>query len=386
MTRNRVAGGRRPAWSLVAAVAVFSGALTGTAQASPAGPVDLGTLPGDDNSTVLAVNDAGVMVGLSLAGPTPQRSRPVRWDADGQIMALPTPGGSEGQVRDINSHGVSTGYVLTPTAAVPTRWDAQGQATTLQVPPGYHNATTWAISDTGVVVGNWLTPDNEYHGFRWDPDGQATDLGVLPGETWSMAEDISSDGRIIVGGGYRAGANHAVRWVDGGPITELAPQSYSSGSHMINEHGVIAGTMRETTSGPIVLATWDRDGTTSPLEWPSPHSVWLSGISSTGYVVGFGYLNPPARSAVIWDPDGNLTVLPDDGLVATVEGVDADGTAVGSLRSQATAWYLNGERRQLGMLPGGNRSEAYRINDSGRVVGTATTAAGKYHAVYWTLG
>lgn len=63
MMRNVVVGGRRPVWLLVAAVVVFSGALTGTAQASPAGPVDLGTLPGDDDSMVLAVNDAGVMVG-----------------------------------------------------------------------------------------------------------------------------------------------------------------------------------------------------------------------------------------------------------------------------------------------------------------------------------
>jgi probable HAF family extracellular repeat protein len=370
---------------LLAAVVALSGVSAGTAQASPAGPVDLGTLPGDDASTVLAVNEAGVMVGLSLVGRAPQRSLPVRWDADGHIMALPTPGGSEGQVRDINTHGVSAGYVLTSTDAVPVRWDAQGQATTLQVPPGYHNATAFAISDTGVVVGNWLTSDNQYHGFRWDPDGQSTDLGVLPGETWSMAEDISGDGRVIVGGAVRAGANHGVRWVDGGPITELAPQSWSSGTHMINEHGLVAGTMNETTSGPTIPATWDRGGTIRRLEWPSPHPVWLSRIGSTGYVVGFGYLRPPAQSAVLWDPDGHLTVLPDDGRGATVEGVDAQGTVAGSFQRQATVWYRNGDRRQLGTLPGGTSSGASRITDSGRVVGRAATAAGKDHAVYWDL-
>lgn len=376
---------RRPVWSLGAAIVLFSGALTGTAQAAPIGPVDLGTLPGDDNSMVLAVNDAGVMVGLSSTGTSPRLWHPVRWEADGQIMALPMPGGSEGQVRDINEHGASAGYVLTPTAAVPTRWDAQGQATTLQVPPGYHNATAWAISDTDVVVGNWLTPNNEYHGFRWDPDGQVTDLGVLPGETWSMAEGISDDGRIIVGSAQRAGRNQAVRWLDGGPITELAPQSWSSGTVHINELGVVAGSVNETSGGPTIPATWDRDGTIQTLDWPSPHPFWLSQISSTGYVVGYGYLNPPALQSVIWDPDGNLTVLVNDGRGGFVQAVNADGTAVGRVRNQATAWYLNGEGMQLGMLPGGNRGDAYRINDSGRVVGSATTAAGKDHAVYWTL-
>jgi hypothetical protein len=102
-------------------------------------------------------------------------------------------------------------------------------------------------------------------------------------------------------------------------------------------------------------------------------------------VAGFGYLNPPSPSAVLWDPDGHLTVLPDDGHYADVEAVDGEGTVVGGLQSRATVWYRNGTRTQLGILPGGNRSQAYRITDSGRVVGTATTAAGKDHAVYWTL-
>ncbi|MBE8516295.1 HAF repeat-containing protein [Amycolatopsis sp. H6(2020)] len=365
----------------LAAVVVFSGALTGTAQAAPGGPVDLGTLPGDDDSMVLAVNEAGVMVGVSSAGSNPRRDLPVRWDADGVISALPTPGGSAGEARAINELGESTGYVLTATDAVPTRWDAQGQATMLQFPPGFHNGTTWAISDTGVVVGNWSTPGNEYHGFRWDPDGQVVDLGTLPGETWSMAEDISADGRIIVGVGQRTAAIHAVRWVDGGPITELAPQSPSSGAHLVNAGGVAAG----TTSGPIVPATWDSGGTMHPLNWPSPHSVWVYGIGSSGYVVGYGYLTPPKPSSVRWDPDGTLSVLPDDGFLADVEGVDAEGTAVGKLRSRATVWYRNGPRTQLAILPGSTYSDASEITDSGRVVGRVTTATGKYHAVFWTL-
>ncbi|MFC3455207.1 HAF repeat-containing protein [Amycolatopsis speibonae] len=382
--RNRVPAGRRRMVSLVAAAVVATGAVTGTAQATPAGPVDLGTLPGDDESTVLAVNQSGVMVGLSLVGPTPKRSHPVRWDASGQIMALPTPGGTEGQVRDINDLGVSAGYVLTATTAVPVRWDAAGQATTLQLPPGYHNATSSAISETGVVVGNWLTPDEQFHGFRWDPNGVATDLGALPGETWSMAEGISDDGTIIAGSANRAAANQAARWTNGGPLTELAPQGKTSGASRSNKDGVAAGTLREI-SGPTIAAKWDRDGVLHPLEWPSPHPVWIYDVGPTGYVVGSGYLNPPSRSPVIWDPDGDLTALADDGLGADVEAVNAQGTAVGMFRSKATVWFQNGARVQLGALPGGTRSRAYRITDNGRVAGTASNAAGQSHAVYWTL-
>ncbi|MFK0251557.1 HAF repeat-containing protein [Amycolatopsis azurea] len=383
---NRVPAGRRRALSLAAAVVVATGLMTGTALATPAGPVDLGTLPGDDESTVLAVNEAGVMVGLSQVGRNPRRDHPVRWDANGQIMALPTPGGTEGQVRAINGSGVSAGYVLTSVTAVPTRWDAAGQATQLQLPAGYHNALSWAISDTNVVVGSWSTPDNQYHGFRWDPDGTVADLGALPGETWSMAEDISADGSIITGGGFRTGANQSARWVNGGPITELEPQALNSGAHVINDSGVIAGTVRDTSSGPTIPARWDQAGVRHPMEWPSPHVVWVYQIGSTGYVVGSGYLYPPKRSALLWDLDGHVTALPDDGKGADAESVDADGTVAGTFKSQATVWFRNGERRQLGTLPGGTSSKGYRITDSGRVVGTAYTAAGKSHAVYWTLG
>ena len=40
--------------------------------------------------------------------------------------------------------------------------------------------------------------------------------------------------------------------------------------------------------------------------------------------------------------------------------------------------------RNLGMLPGGDYSEAYAINDDGQVVGTSRTPLGNSHAVLWT--
>src|SRR5215213_3163155 len=40
----------------------------------------------------------------------------------------------------------------------------------------------------------------------------------------------------------------------------------------------------------------------------------------------------------------------------------------------------------LGTLPGGNESGAYSINSRGQVVGTSTTASGRYHAFLWEDG
>ena len=380
MRRNR-ATGRRRASVLAAALLVLASVTAGTAHASPAAPVDLVPLPGDEETLALAVNEAGTAVGTSSAGRDPRLDHPIRWDAAGHPTALPTPGGTQGQARDINRFGVAAGYVLTATDAIPARWDAAGHATLMQLPAGYRDAMGEKISDTGVVVGEWLAPGDLEHPFRWDPDGRVTDLGTLPGDTWCIATGISADGTIVSGMDTNPVKAHSVRWVNGGPITDLAPAAWSSANNLMNKDGTIAGHLTDAQNGPAKPVTWDRDGVLRRLEWDSPHPVWLEGISSTGYLTGTGYLYPPDRDSVTWDQDGVLTLV--DG---TVAGVDANGTVVGTSHGRATAWYQSGESVQFGVLPGGTYSGATLITDSGHLVGSSDTIGGKTHAVSWKLG
>jgi probable HAF family extracellular repeat protein len=46
-------------------------------------------------------------------------------------------------------------------------------------------------------------------------------------------------------------------------------------------------------------------------------------------------------------------------------------------------WSREGGMQELGFLPGGNSSRAKDVNDSGEVVGTATSASSE-HAFIWT--
>ncbi|WP_143254575.1 HAF repeat-containing protein [Amycolatopsis azurea] len=387
MLRNRVHGRRRPALSLLAALVMSTGTVTGTAQADTVGPVALDPLPGDDYSSVSAVNDAGVMVGMSHKGRDPRVSHPVRWDADGRITALPTQGDGQGIVSHINRHGVSAGIAATPTGSAPARWDTEGRVTTMQLPPGYYGAGPMGISDNGVVVGTWITSGYWMGSFRWDPDDKVTDLGTLPGGDWTWAKDISDDGRIITG--VAAGhdkVHHAVRWVDGRPMTRLAPDYLASSPDRTNGHGVSAGFISENLGARDTPVTWDRDGTMRRLEWRENQLLWINAVSSTGYVIGSNNRYPPDdRWLLLWAPDGTLTVLPDDQLSAAAEGVDAEGTVVGSIRGEATVWFRNGERRRLAGLPGGKESKAHFINDRGRVVGSVTDSQWKTREVFWDL-
>ncbi|MGB9376307.1 MAG: hypothetical protein WCB04_02225, partial [Mycobacteriales bacterium] len=40
----------------------------------------------------------------------------------------------------------------------------------------------------------------------------------------------------------------------------------------------------------------------------------------------------------------------------------------------------------IGTLPGGTTSGAYAVNNSGQVAGSANTASGQTHAIFWSRG
>jgi len=75
---------------------------------------------------------------------------------------------------------------------------------------------------------------------------------------------------------------------------------------------------------------------------------------------------------------------------ARVHGVNASGQAVGNsghphgAETHAFFWQKAGGIRDLGILPGGDYSAAFAINDAGIVVGTSNTSTST-HAFSWTL-
>ena len=101
---------------------------------------DLGTLPGDTESTAAAVNDNGQVVGVAY-GPNAYRVA-FSWTAAGGMVDLGTfPGGYQSQASAVNDVGQVVG---TATGA-----DGAG---------GYYS-----------------------HAFSWTTAGGMVDLGILPG-------------------------------------------------------------------------------------------------------------------------------------------------------------------------------------------------------------
>ncbi len=118
------------------------------------------------------------------------------------------------------------------------------------------------------------------------------------------------------------------------------------------------------------------------------HFSYADGVSSAGDVAGTAFLPNGRARAVLWQAGvaTNLgTVAPYDESFA--HGVNAHGIVVGELDRKQTDVapfiYDHGAMRQLPGL-GGDFGYASGVNDRGQVVGTASDASGRPHAVVWT--
>jgi len=168
--------------------------------------------------------------------------------------------------------------------------------------------------------------------LRASPIYSVNDLGTL-GSSSAIGFKINNSGTAIGWAESIYGYSQAFQSANGGPLQTLAPLSASDSFAMgINSAGVIAGTAYV-------------DG--------QPHGV-------------------------LWN--GNATTDLGAGIYAT--GINDPGVVVGG---NGHAFVLaNGVYQDLGVLPGGNWSSAYGINNSGTVVGYGSLASGNFGAFVWT--
>ncbi|WIX86016.1 hypothetical protein [Amycolatopsis sp. DG1A-15b] len=365
--------------TLLAAAAL---SLPGVAAAATAGPVDLGTLPGDQFSDVAAINAAGTMVGQSYPQDVRLRYHPVKWDRQGRISALPTLGGEQGSAVAVNDAGVAVGWAFDGHEGVhAVRWAPDGSVTAL--PWAGSSSDAGVISRTGVVAGGGVDPQGTRVSLRWAPNGSVTPLATLPGGGQTHVTGITGDGALLSGEATDAAGNqHAVRWTATGAITDLSPGNQGNPgatAAAINDFGVIAGTVTE--AGRPAPVVWKRDGRQVRLGWPaSPASATPRAINRAGVVVGSGYVDFAEDRAVRWSASGT-TVLEGARRSAAV-ALNASGTIVGNVESVAARWDADGTETILGTLPGGQYSWATGIATDGTIIGRSDRSYG-WHAVYW---
>lgn len=322
---------------------------------------------GTTNARAYAVNNAGLIAGSAQTyqGNTSRGSRPVVWDASGNLMQLATLGASSlgttsGTALFINDAGVAAGTTQKYSGGNlvglrPVRWDsATGAVTELGVletnASGVSGATVNGLNSSGAVTGNAMlySIEGETRPVRWDP-GSITPVALKPlgfnslGQAETTAIAISDSGAVLGnsvkysgttalgarGVVWAAGAVTTTDAVELGALTVAPPGGTISSTAMVfNNTGSAAGSSDTYTPGnPLQGRTpvrWDLTTGTSavvPVEMEDlgvdsagRANFSMSAMNDEGWIAGMSVAFDSTgtnlgEKAVLWAPDNTILDL-----------------------------------------------------------------------------
>jgi probable HAF family extracellular repeat protein len=253
----------------------------------------------------------------------------------------------------------------------------------LAKPPGETQAGAIGINDAGDVVGT-VSGSSQCPNFCaviW-VNGVPTLLGAVAGATKSSAISINNSGEIA---GIAAGDTfgiQAVIWNNGTP-TPL-PGAYSSASNaaFLNDAGQVVGTEE------VSAVEWNGLTETVLGLMPGDTEAGAAGVNNNNLVVGFTCCANGSGRATVWHgtvpsllPSIIKTGGSDNAYAVNNSGVVVGAASTGAGR-HAAAW-ANGVVTDLGAL--NTISSALAVNNRGIIVGEAdSVGAGDVHAVLWS--
>ena len=246
------------------------------------------------------------------------------------VQALTIPRSAfSGQASAVNYAGISAGWYETINGSTAVSWSADNQLTLLGTLPGLPSALANDINQAGAIVGFAFTNDFLVsRAFIWHSDTGMQALADLGGNA-SLAQAINGDGAAVGWSFDAAGVLHAVKWDTSGTLTDLNPAGAISEALDINDAGDVVGWVFPASGSASHAWLWRHDGTQVDLQT-------LGGLGSQA----FGVNN---RLAIVGVSDRPSPLPP-----------------------TAFQWTPATGMRSIRM--GGN-SQAFAINDLGRVVG-----------------
>ncbi|MGC2658538.1 MAG: hypothetical protein WA324_11330 [Bryobacteraceae bacterium] len=270
---------------------------------------------------------------------------PFVWQA-GRTFALPSLGGPNASVGNMNRWGAISGYAetdqvdsscLTAVSVGGTGpqvldyqgviWGpAPGAIRRLKPLPGDTVSVALWVNDLGQAVGvsgtcaNTVLPPIAFgpHAVLWERDGSVHDLGNLGGTVDVTIPGIGNAALAInnlsevVGGSALPGntLHHGFLWTRKSGIKDLGtlPDDATSVGTGINDHGTIAGVSLDGSGNPRAVI-WYKGGIhdLNDLAQDSPlFLLWSSAINGSDEIAGFGVdPNTGDVHAFLAKPDGN---------------------------------------------------------------------------------
>ena len=273
--------------------------------------IDLGTLGGPDSWINWGgINERGEAVGFaetSVPDPngedvctfgTKLTCRPFLWE-NGDITALPTLGGNNGQASAINNRGQIVGQAETTASdsgcppyriTFPVLWE-KGRVQQLPTVDGDPDGFVNGINDVGQAVGATGTCYGPNHAVRWE-NGTAVELPDLGNASFNAAFAINTQGQIVGLSSSPDGTTfYAALWQNGA-ITNLGtlPGDFSAFATGINNRGQVVGTTLDANFNYLHGFIWE-NGVMTDLNTLFPadsnlYATMANKINSRGQISG----------------------------------------------------------------------------------------------------
>ncbi len=334
---------------------------------------DLGkSLLGGPNSGLFGINEKGQASGQAESSSDDPNSEnfcgygtglkclPFLWQ-DGAITRLPTLGGNNASVGQLNNHGELAGYAEKGThdpdcGSKPANngmgpqaldfeaviWGPEpGQIRELQPLPGDTVGMAIWINDSGQAVGTSGTcattilppfPAVGLHAVLWEKDGSVHDLGNLGGTATTtmpavgnIALSINNQSQIV-GASILPGntTSHAFLWTKEKGMQDLGTLDgdVSSAGLSINDRGEVVGPSVDAEGNirPYVA----RNGVMTDLNLVVPEDFPLFlllafGVNNRGEIAGFGVQKsaPHDIHAFLATPEVTVAIAGPDGAIST---------------------------------------------------------------------
>ena len=199
-------------------------------------------------------------------------------------------------------------------------------------------------------------------------------LGTAPGANFCVGTAMNESGQVA-GHCFYGGSFRAFFYASGSMTVLGLPAGFrSSTAYGISGAGHVVGTL-EAPDSQVQAFFWD-GATVYGLGQQLKQAIAINDVGTVGGIGG--------EAGPFLFPGGALNILAPSG-TATVYGLNNLGHATGLTTggSDTHAYFFNGTTvLDLGTL-GGPMSQGLSINEQGRVVGLAQTAAGLLHAFLW---
>ncbi|HXE57997.1 MAG TPA: hypothetical protein VNK43_08345 [Gemmatimonadales bacterium] len=292
------------------------------------GMAELGTLPGDLQSTAVRILNSGKILGTSTSATGVVT--PVIWTAAGEIVPLAIPRGpgldgalpvdfnDKGDVvgRGVDDEGVGHGWYWS---------EATGRIDLRAEIPSCSENEASAINARGDVAGTYCRADIGWlHAFVWRFGRGYRDLGIVGDDV----PNANVSGLAITDAGIVAGwidphgntAPVGYLWTAGRGFTLLPnlPGGVSFGhAQGVNGRGVAVGASFDPGANAFLPVAWPSPSAIVRLDGGTPHPGVALAVNDRGAVVGWHRVNGSPR-AMLWQLEPNQTAS-----VATVAAAAA---------------------------------------------------------------